>query len=157
MISKVVNLTIKPGVARGSRLLEPKICWQSMDKSLDPGLSISLLGIQSIQTTLNPDEDENPFFTVTTDQGDIHAFESPTLSERNHIVHGIKNVVAWLSYHLVTGNMATGTEIVMDMDEEGGDMGELPSLKTPIITVSLLFLTIIDKSASIDVYAAKKQ
>lgn len=133
MSSRVVNLTIKPGLARGSRLLEPKLCWQDLQNKRGPVTAISLLGIHSIQTTLDPDEDNNPFFTVTTNDGDVHAFESPTLSERNYIVHGIKNVVAWLSYHLVTGNMATGTKLTSDFDEERGEsIGELPSLKTPV-------------------------
>ena len=104
-----------------------------MQNKKGPFTSISLLGIHSIQTSLNPDEDDNPFFTVTANNGDVHAFESPTLSERNYIVHGIKNVVAWLSYHLVTGNMATGNKLAANIDEERGEsIGELPSLKTPV-------------------------
>lgn len=131
--SRVVNLTIKPGLSRGSRLLEPKLCWVDVRNELDEGMSISLLGIHSIVTSLNPDEDDNPFFTITTERGEVHAFESPTLSERNHTVHGLRNVVAWLSYHLVMGNMATGTQIVSDLEEERGESsGELPSLKTPV-------------------------
>ncbi len=48
------------------------------------------------------------------------------------MVNGIRNVVAWLSYHLVMGNMASGTELVSNLDEELGEQsGELPSLKTP--------------------------
>ena len=100
----------------------------------EEGSSISLLGIDSIHTSLGGSDDDNtPFFTITTEAGDVHAFESPTLAERNYIVNGIKNVVAWLSYHLVIGNMATGTELVSEADEVRGETsGELPSLKTPV-------------------------
>jgi len=133
LTSEVVYLTIKPGLAQGSRLLEPNLRWTNLNDSLGEGTCVSLLGIHSIRTSLNPDDDENPFFTITTKTGDVHVFESPTISERNHIVHGIKNVVAWLSYHLITGNMATGTVLVSDLDEQRGEaMGELPSLKTPV-------------------------
>ena len=47
------------------------------------------------------------------------------------MAHGLKNTVSWLSYHLVMGNMATGTQLVSELDEEEGEQsGELPSLKT---------------------------
>lgn len=141
MISTLVNMSIKPGLSRGSRLLEPKLCWKEMNSARraseyegSPLTSISLLGIHSIHTSLSPDSDDGTqFFTITTEDGAIHAFEAPTLSERNYIVNGIKNVAAWLSYHLVMGHMASGTELVSDLDEEEGEeSGELPSLKTPI-------------------------
>lgn len=145
MSSMVVSLTIKPGLSRGSRLLEPKLSWVSMQDSLDEGMSISLLGIDSIDTSVNPNEDDNPFFTITTEEGDVHAFESPTLSERNHIVHGIRNVVAWLSYHLITGQMGSGTELVSDLEEERGESsGELPSLKTPVQAMNELTHSFLD-------------
>ncbi len=143
--SKVVNLTLKPGLSRGSRLLEPKLCWVDIQNALDQGTSISLLGIHSIKTSVNPDEDDNPFFTITTEKGEVHAFESPTLSERNYTVHGIRNVVAWLSYHLVMGNMASGTEMVSDLEEEQGELsGELPSLKTPVQAMNDLTHSFLD-------------
>jgi len=113
----------------------------------DAETSVSLLGINSIGTSLNLNEDDTPFFTITTEEGDVHAFESPTLSERNYIVNGVKNVVAWLSYHLVTGNMATGTELVSDLDEERGESnGELPSLKTPVQAMNDLSHSFLDCS-----------
>lgn len=145
MSSMVVSLTIKPGLSRGSRLLEPKLSWVNMQDSVDEGMSISLLGIDSIDTSVNPNEDDNPFFTITTEEGDVHAFESPTLSERNHIVHGIRNVVAWLSYHLITGQMGSGTELVSDLEEERGESsGELPSLKTPVQAMNELTHSFLD-------------
>lgn len=147
MKSNVVNLTIKPGLSRGSRLLQPKLCWTDVQNpGNDDGMSISLLGIHSITTSLSPDEeDENPFFTITTEEGEVHAFECPTLSVRNYTVNGIRNVVAWLSYHLVMGNMATGTEIVSDLEEERGEsMGELPSLKTPVQAMNDLTHSFLD-------------
>lgn len=145
MIPIIVNLTIKPGLARGSRLLEPELCWKDLRKPMDEGMQISLLGIDSITTSLNPDDDDNPFFTITTNKGQVHAFESPTLSERNYVVHGIRNVVAWLSYHLISGNMTAGTEIVSNLDEQRGEsVGELPSLKTPVQAMSELSHAFLD-------------
>lgn len=128
-----MNLTIKPGLARGSRLLEPKLCWSGIEQSTSKETIISLLEILSIHTSLDPnsEDDYTNFFTITTQDGDVFSFESPTLQERNHVAHGLKNTVSWLSYHLVMGNMATGTQLVSELDEEEGEQsGELPSLKT---------------------------
>ena len=137
--SSLVNLTIKPGLSRGSRLLEPKLFWKDVKESTslshqeNEEYSISLLSIHSIHTSLTPgDDDQTQFFTITTEQGEVHAFEAPTTAERHNVVNGIRNVVAWLSYHLVMGNMASGTQLVSNLDEEQGEQsGELPSLKTP--------------------------
>lgn len=145
--SSLVNLTIKPGLSRGSRLLEPRLYWTEMTPKQNqhhPHLpthsptkdvhSISLLSIHSIHTSLHnaEDDDQTQFFTITTEQGEVHAFEAPTTLERHNVVNGIRNVVAWLSYHLVMGNMASGTDLVSNLDEvQGEQSGELPSLKTP--------------------------
>lgn len=132
--SDTVNLTIKPGLARGSRLLEPKLCWSDIDNTTSKETIISLLEILSIHTSLDPNseaDDCTNFFTITTQDGEVFSFESPTLDERNYVAHGLKNTVSWLSYHLVMGNMATGTQLVTELDEEEGELsGELPSLKT---------------------------
>lgn len=148
IVPYVVSLKIEPGLARGSRLLEPKLIWTSMKEGNEEeeGSFISLLGIDSIHTSLGGSDDDNtPFFTITTEAGDVHAFESPTLAERNYIVHGIKNVVAWLSYHLIIGNMATGTELVSEADEVRGETsGELPSLKTPVQAMNDLSHSFLD-------------
>lgn len=150
--SSLVNMTIKPGLSRGSRLLEPKLFWKELQRP--SGLnssyleehSISLLGIHSIHTSLNPgDDDQTQFFTITTEQGEVHAFEAPTILERHNFVYGIQNVVAWLSYHLVMGNMASGTELVSNLDEEQGEQsGELPSLKTPAQAMNVLSHAFLD-------------
>lgn len=131
--SSLVNMTIKPGLSRGSRLLEPKLFWTEVTSTQQEVYSISLLSIHSIHTSLNPnDDDHTQFFTITTEQGEVHVFEASTILERHNIVNGIRNVVAWLSYHLVMGNMASGTQLISNLDEENGNQnGELPSLRTP--------------------------
>lgn len=141
----MVNLTIKPGLARGSRLLEPRLCWSkfgpdapsqsaSATSMNSNESSISLLEIHSILTSLDPSnfkDDSTNFFTITTEDGEVYSFESPTIEDRNYVAHGLKNTVSWLSYHLVMGNMAMGTQLVSELDEEQGiQSGELPSLKT---------------------------
>lgn len=131
--SDTVTLTIKPGLARGSRLLEPKLCWSNVENATSKETIISLLEILSIHTSLDPntEDDCTNFFTITTQDGEVFSFESPTLDERNYVAHGLKNTVSWLSYHLVMGNMATGSQLVSELDEEEGEeSGELPSLKT---------------------------
>ncbi len=131
--SSFVNLSIKPGLSRGARLLEPKLCWSEVGEQENEEYSLSLLGIHSINTSLNgADDDQTQFFTITTNEGEVHVFEAPTILERHNVVNGIRNVVAWLSYHLVMGNMASGTKLVSNLDEEQGHQsGELPSLRTP--------------------------
>lgn len=94
------------------------------------------------------DDDDSPFFTITTETGDVHAFESPTISERNYVVHGIKNVVAWLSYHLIMGNMTSGSGVVTDLEVQGEeieDTGELPSLRTPVQAMNDLAHSFMDE------------
>lgn len=59
--SQIVNLTIQPGLSRGSRLLEPKLCWKGMNNDSDETKSISLLGINSVGTSLQSNDDDNPF------------------------------------------------------------------------------------------------
>jgi len=150
MKSTLVSLVVRPGMTRGSRLLEPRLFWKEMNLPhghKDEGISISLLGIDSIHTSLSQNdvkEDDSPFFTITNETGDIHAFEAPTISERNYVVHGIKNVVAWLSYHLIMGNMASGSEIVSDLEEFDEESGNLPSLKTPIRAMNDLAHSFLD-------------
>mmetsp|Transcript_5862 Transcript_5862/g.6814 ORF Transcript_5862/g.6814 Transcript_5862/m.6814 type:complete len:511 (+) Transcript_5862:135-1667(+) len=150
MKSTLVTISVKPGVSRGSRLLEPRLCWKDMNlahDSKDEGISISLLGVHSVHTSLSrndTDDDDSPFFTITTENGDVHAFESPTLSERNYVVHGIKNVVAWLSYHLIMGNMTAGSGILPEQDAEAEESGELPSLRTPVQAMNDLAHSFLD-------------
>ncbi len=151
--SALVNLTIKPGLSRGTKLLEPKLYWTEVIKPTDNVISssraeysISLLSIHSIRTSLNDEaDDQTQFFTITTEQGEVHVFEAPTILERHNVVNGIRNVCAWLSYHLVMGNMASGTELVADLDEEHGDQfGELPSLRTPAQAMNVLSHSFLD-------------
>jgi len=150
MKSTLVTISVKPGVSRGSHLLEPRLCWKDMNltnDSKDEGISISLLGVHSVHTSLSrndTDDDDSPFFTITTETGDVHAFESPTLSERNYVVHGIKNVVAWLSYHLIMGNMTAGSGIVPDQEVQAEESGELPSLRTPVQAMNDLAHSFLD-------------
>jgi len=150
MKSTLVTISVKPGVSRGSRVLEPRLFWKEMNSpcdTVDDGISISLLGVHSIHTSLSlndTDDDESPFFTITTETGDVHAFESPTISERNYVVHGIKNVVAWLSYHLIMGNMSSGTEVVTDLEVPSEDSGDLPSLRTPVQAMNDLAHSFLD-------------
>jgi len=150
MKSTLVTICVKPGVSRGSHLLEPRLCRKGMNlahDSKDEGVSISLLGVHSVHTSLSrndTDDDDSPFFTITTENGDVHAFESPTLSERNYVVHGIKNVVAWLSYHLIMGNMTAGSGIVPEQDAQAEESGELPSLRTPVQAMNDLAHSFLD-------------
>jgi len=152
-----VNMFIRPGTVHESTLIEPQLAWKEM-KSFDndeayinnkESKSVDLLSIHSIHTSLgNVTEKkakqknqentltESPFFIIMTSVGDAHVFEARTLSERNHVVHGLKNVIAWLSRHLILGSMASGlvsSGLVLDPDEEKGEeSGELPNLKLPL-------------------------
>ena len=136
---------IKPGLTRGTKILEPLLTWTDLSRNDDIGTSINLLDIHSIDTSSPsspsdpeavPNEMEETLFTITTETGDVHTFEAPTGMERHYVVQGLKNVIAWLSYHLVLGNMTVGPHLVRNLDSVSGENSELPSLKTNVQAIT---------------------
>lgn len=77
------------------------------------------------------DENDHCFFVITTNLGDVYVFESMSVEERDLIVIGIKNVIARLTQHLVTGNKSAILDLYYDEDYDNPPLGELPSLPNP--------------------------
>jgi hypothetical protein len=55
------------------------------------------------------------FLTITTNKGDVYILEAPTVEEKNQIVNGLRNILARLSFHLVTGDVAATSELYHNM------------------------------------------
>ena len=55
----------------------------------------------------SPDDDEerNCFFTLTTQDGQVHVFETIATEESDRLVKGIQNLVARLSTQLIAGDV----------------------------------------------------
>jgi len=143
----LINMCIRPGYTKGTNFLQPKLCWSEITSSKsvsDDVIELNLLSIHSIHTSLEENgnaegtnDDESPFFVITSESGVLYIFEAPTLSERNNVVQGLKNIVAWLSSLLISGSMTSTSYLVPDLDQKKGEQsGELPSLKTPVQVMS---------------------
>lgn len=150
-----VNMVIEPGTVGSNDAIQPKLEWTNI-----PGgqtfhvmtTSIPLLGIHTIRSKMEEmtnnygmDEDGNDltFFTITTTSGDVHIFEANSTMDRDRIVHGIKNVIARLSYHLVAGDTKASSELYT---EESKDIsrGELPKLAKPNQSMNRLSHSLLD-------------
>mmetsp|Transcript_30936 Transcript_30936/g.45461 ORF Transcript_30936/g.45461 Transcript_30936/m.45461 type:complete len:163 (-) Transcript_30936:1644-2132(-) len=147
---------IRPGNFRCSHLICPRLSWvttvmyghQQPENGGKPKFdtntawtSVDLLSMHAIigsssdnETDSQVDDEDvvvESFFSITTNDGDVHVFEARSPRERNRIVHGLKNVVAKLSYHLVLGDIAVSTTLYGDDYGDMGEDGRLPSLCTP--------------------------
>lgn len=98
----LINMCIRPGYTKGTNFLQPKLCWSEITSSKsvsDDVIELNLLSIHSIHTSLEENgnaegtnDDESPFFVITSESGVLYIFEAPTLSERNNVVQGLKNI-----------------------------------------------------------------
>jgi hypothetical protein len=53
-------------------------------------------------------------FIVTTETGIVHLFECVTESDRDRALHGLRNVIAWLSYNILLGSLVTSSSMSRD-------------------------------------------
>jgi len=71
--------------------------------------SIKILDIHSITApeseSISSDEGASLHFIITTETGDVHVFESVTGVDRDRALHGLRNMIAWLTYNLLTGSL----------------------------------------------------
>jgi hypothetical protein len=76
--------------------------------------SINLLNIQSISTNDDDDIDDDDdlcFFTITSENGDVHVFETATVEERDRIVNGLRTLIARWSFHVIAGDVTATSEL----------------------------------------------
>mmetsp|Transcript_14332 Transcript_14332/g.26043 ORF Transcript_14332/g.26043 Transcript_14332/m.26043 type:complete len:426 (-) Transcript_14332:528-1805(-) len=139
-VGQTVFMTIQPGNCRETRVVQPKLIWScfARDQNVAETTEINLMNIHSILGATSEDQkidehdEEARFFSITTTDGDVYVFEALSVNERERTVHGLKNVIARLTYNIVLGDH----KAVMDqfysqnMMYDDDMMGDLPSLKT---------------------------
>jgi hypothetical protein len=78
-----------------------------------------------------PVADFSSFFTITSTSGDVHVFEAASVYDRNRIIQGLRNVIAWLSYATVMGDTTASSILFSEPAHRaahGDEPGELPML-----------------------------
>eukprot|EP00545_Synedropsis_sp_CCMP1620_P005027 CAMPEP_0119005240 /NCGR_PEP_ID=MMETSP1176-20130426/1606_1 /TAXON_ID=265551 /ORGANISM="Synedropsis recta cf, Strain CCMP1620" /LENGTH=469 /DNA_ID=CAMNT_0006957027 /DNA_START=15 /DNA_END=1424 /DNA_ORIENTATION=- len=133
-----MEMYIRPGDCNGSVIMHPSLVWGTAAGGYSRlqqvhTFSVGLMDIHAIMDSMDSDADDQDeeglfFFSVTTNSGEVHLFECPTEDERDRLVAGIKNVIARMSFSLVTGDDVVMAELYGGDEEEEG---ELPSLRTP--------------------------
>jgi hypothetical protein len=134
-----VTMHILPGDCNGAYTVHPKLVWKSDGWSRQSGsdarmITVDIFEIHAIMDRMDdPDDDSTEeedlcFFSITTDNGEVHLFECPNEMERDRIVAGIKNIIARMSFSIIAGD-----DLVMSELYGGGEQneGDLPSCKTP--------------------------
>lgn len=146
---KSVELRLEPGELGNHETIQPKLSW-----TIIPGghsfeevtTQVSLLKIQSIDTSAGGahDDDEGiplTFFSITTDDGQFYVFEAATPQQREHLVAGLQNVIARLSFQLIAGDNSASSEL---WQSNPTNQGELPSLPSPHQTMNRLTHAMLD-------------
>ncbi len=71
--------------------------------------SIKILDIHSITApeseSISLNEENSLHFIITAETGDVHVFESVTALDRDRALYGLRNMIAWLTYNLLTGSL----------------------------------------------------
>lgn len=105
----------------------------SVDEEEDDNDITNDIPLHQQQQQQQPPQEDTLFFSLTTNTGDFYVFEAMTLTERDRIVQGLRNVVSWLSRMVILGNTTVCEQLFNEDEEEYGLMsGELPSLKTSV-------------------------
>ena len=154
-----VTMLLRLGKRMGSQLLLPRLEWSTPGGGSRQGnresstTSIGLLDILSIVDSVEGEsgldgvaleEEDLCFFSVTTNEGIVYMFEAVTFEERDRIVNGLKNLLARLSFQVVSGDEALTNEL---FERAAPHEGELPSLQTKAQHLTLLTHAFLDSSA----------
>jgi hypothetical protein len=71
------------------------------------------------------------YFTITSTSGDVHVFEAASVQDKNRIIQGLRNVIAWLSYSTVMGDTTASSILFSEGPSRSGphdEPAELPML-----------------------------
>jgi hypothetical protein len=138
---RTVTLMIEPGVAGSESAIQPKLEWSTLAGGRTFEIetaSLALLRILSITSSaeeMMEDGDDDSslcFFNVTSDTGDVHIFEASSPAERDEIVNGIKNVIARLTFSLISGDTTAPSELYNENpNSKTASVGEIPGLGNP--------------------------
>lgn len=119
-VGRSVTLVLKPGVCNLQEVVQPAFEFTSMGGGTQTGvetISVGLLDIHSIAASPNAEEmrddmEDNEdaddelqcFFTITTNEGEVHVLEGITPEQSRRQLTGIKNLSARLSRQLIGGD-----------------------------------------------------
>jgi hypothetical protein len=107
--------------------------------------SISLLNILSIATNDDEVEDEDMcFFTVTSEDGEVHIFETATLEERDRIVNGLKTLIARWSFQVIAGDVTATSELFESRVALPPTSDDMPALPNPNLTLNCVAHMLLD-------------
>jgi hypothetical protein len=107
--------------------------------------SVSLLKILSIATNDDEMEDEDMcFFTVTSEDGEVHIFETATLEERDRIVNGLKTLIARWSFQVIAGDITATSELFESRGVVPSPAEDMPALPNPNLTLNSVAHVLLD-------------
>lgn len=110
--------------------------------------SISLLNILSIATNDDEIEDEDMcFFTVTSEDGEVHIFETATLEERDRIVNGLKTLIARWSFQVIAGDVTATSELYESRAPLPSVSDDMPTLPNPNLTLNCVAHMLLDSES----------
>jgi hypothetical protein len=111
--------------------------------------SLSLLRIHSVltaskslvpedSTAVDLEENDLCFISITSVSGKVFLFEANSVTERDEIANGLRNIIARLSFHLIAGDHLASTELYNDERaiREQTEPGDLPALANPKLNMN---------------------
>jgi hypothetical protein len=127
---RAVTMFIEPGSIQmdDSCSFSPRLVWMTLEleSSLHSVMtsSVALTRISSIEFDCWDDSNEwknvhsAPCFSIVTDEGEAHLFQAGSQHSRAALVYGVRNVIAWLCFSLVTGDAVTTSILCSDESSE---------------------------------------
>jgi hypothetical protein len=96
--------------------------------------SIGLLDIHSIRVKGDDGSEVNSenTFNVATREGGVHVFQAGSTYDRDMFVIGVQNLVAWLCFHLATGDETASTMLYSDSGDPVFDTKAKAAGKHPV-------------------------
>lgn len=137
---RAVTMVVEPG-SKGSidcRPVVPRLEWTTIEVNptvMRQTSSIGLLDIHSIQVKgddeLEVDSDNR--FYVTTVEGNVHVFQAGSTYDRDMFVIGVRNIIAWLCFHIAAGDATAPSMLYSDGDDPVFDAKPVTPDKFPAL------------------------
>lgn len=133
-VQQEVLLIVKISDSGGEEgLVEPNLVWEEADYSQKrskyrhgPRESISLFDISTVQNAVDsikssafPDEVAEHSILITLDDDSIYLFETEDRHEARKIIHGLRWIMARLTFNIIVGNVHVCSEM-LSMDDQIG-------------------------------------
>jgi hypothetical protein len=132
---RAVTMVVEPGSRRTPSV--PRLEWTTIEvnpMTLHQTSSIGLLDIHSIRVTGDDGSEvnsENTFYVATREVG-VHVFQAGSSYDRDMFVIGVQNLVAWLCFHLATGDVTASTMLYSDSGDPVFDTKAKAAGKHPV-------------------------